>query len=509
MEVLAIDIGASAGKAFVASLEDESLRLDEVHRFPNGPREQGGRLVWDTDALFEEVRVSAQQAKRKGHAPASLGIDSWAVDFALIDERGERVRPVYCYRDAAWPAAMDAFHERLAFPEMFAIAGIQQLPFNTVYQLATRHDDEQERAAQARAAQMVMIPEYLMGRVAGRVAGPFAGRVAGRVAGRFVAEASNASTTSLLDARTRRWSDTIATAAGATPLLPDVVAEGTSLAHDVSFEGLRLDVRLPACHDTASAVAATPLESPNAAYISSGTWSLVGVELGEPLLTPEAERAGFTNEAGLRGTTRFLKNVMGLWLLQECRREWALRGPEGGLEVDAGDPLSFGAIARAVDACTERVPLLFPDDPCFLAPPSMLQAIASFCRRTGQAPPVGVGQTAKCIKLSLALRYRQVLESLERLTGRHIETVNVVGGGARDQQLCRLTADVSGRRVVAGPVEATALGNAVVQLMGMGAIRDLATARRLVARSTDARVFEPAAGSTWNGTYEHFLDLRH
>jgi len=479
-QVLAVDIGASGGKAFVCTLEGQALRLDEVHRFDNRTREDRGRLVWDVDALSEHVRASVRAASARGDRPVSVGIDTWALDYALLDVGGARIGPVYAYRDRRHAAGMDVVHARLSFDDVYAVAGIQRLPFNTIYQLAARRLDEGDRRDLDRAARIVMIPELLAGMLCG----------GGDAA--WAAEETNASTTSLLDARTRRWSDVLCEAAGVDrALFPEPVPAGRLLARGIDVGGTRLDVVLPACHDTASAVVGVPLSSPHAAFISSGTWSLVGAQRASPVLTPKARTMNFTNEAGVGGTTRLLKNVTGLWLLQECRRAW-------------GEDVSFEEIARAARAHAGPVASLDVDDPSFLAPTSMLAAIADYCARTRQSAPDGVGATARAILEGLALRYRDVVLELEECQDRRVDVVHVVGGGARDALLCQLTADACGRSVLAGPFEATAIGNAIVQLVAAGALASVDDGRRLVAQAWPPVRYEPRVDPAWEARVGEF-----
>lgn len=463
-QVLAIDIGASSGKALLGRLTDGRITLEEVYRFSNGPTEQGGHLVWDLEALLRNVRACLSAARTKGLAPKSVAIDTWGVDFGLLDGNNRIIPPVLAYRDAQHEGGMNRLHQTLPFAEIYAITGIQQLPFNTLYQLAARSQNKD--SAQSQAATLAMIPELLTGLLCGT----------------FVAEESNASTTALMDAKTRQWSGKLCAAAGfPAAKMPKIVPAGTCVASSIEVSGRPMDFLVPACHDTASAVAATPLRSPESVYISSGTWSLVGLETKQPQLTAAARVARFTNEAGIFGTTRLLTNVMGLWLLQEVRREWQA----------GGQTLSFAQIGAAAAGYDGPVAIVNPDDPRFLAPKSMLAAIAGYCRETKQTPPESVGATARCIEYSLALRYAQAIDELRGLTGAQPDGIHVVGGGAQDARLCQTTADVTGLPVIAGPVECTALGNAVIQWLAHGMIADHAAARRMIAASFPTQTLTP------------------
>ncbi|HTL53220.1 MAG TPA: rhamnulokinase family protein [Planctomycetota bacterium] len=481
-QVLAIDIGASSGKALLGWLDSGLIRLEEVYRFSNGTAEQSEHLVWDLDVLLQNVRACIAAARTRRFLPRALAIDTWGVDYGLIDAQGKLIKPVYAYRDAQHQRGMDTLHKSLPFNEIYAITGIQRMPFNTIYQLAAR--SQQKDSALAAAATLAMIPELLTGLLCGK----------------FVAEETNASTSALMDAQTRQWSPTLCRAAGF-PLekMPKIVPAGTCVASGAEISGMPLDIHVPACHDTAAAVAATPLTSANSVYISSGTWSLVGMETKTPQLTEAARKFNFTNEAGILGTTRLLTNVMGLWLLQEARRQWASQG----------QALSFDQIAEAAAQHTGPVPILNPDDARFLAPKNMLDAIADYCRATQQTPPPSVGATAQCIEFSLALRYAQAIDQLKALTGITPDAIHIVGGGCQDKRLCQTTADVTGLPVIAGPVECTALGNAVVQWLARKQIASHAEARRMVAASFPTTTFHPHPSEAWAPRRKLFERLTH
>jgi len=425
--------GVSAGR----------IELEEVHRFPNRPVRVAGTLHWDILALYQGVLDGLRLA-----GPAeSVGIDSWAVDYGLLDAGGALLGNPVHYRDAR----TDRFTERV---EPYEVSGMQFLRFTTVNQLLTERLE--------RAETMLMIPDLLDYWLTGEIG----------------AERTNASTTGLYDVTRREWAwDLIAELGLPRRIFPEISSRTTRLRADVAEEiGYATAVTQVASHDTASAVVAVPAETDRFAYISCGTWSLVGVELPRPVLSEDSRLANFTNEAGLDGTTRYLRNVMGLWILQECLRAW-------------GDPDLEPLLAAAETAGTDTV--IDPDDPAFLPPGDMPARIAAYCERTGQRAPDGRAEVVRCILRSLALAYRRAVADAVRLTGRPVEVVHLVGGGSLNSLLCRLTADATGLPVVAGPVEAAALGNALVQARARGLVGDLAEMRDLVRRSTSVRTYEP------------------
>ncbi|MBA9004918.1 rhamnulokinase [Thermomonospora cellulosilytica] len=457
----AVDLGASSGRVMAARVGDGALELTEVRRFPNRPVRAAGTLHWNILGLYGEILDGLKAA---GPGLTSIGIDSWAVDYGLLDRSGALLGNPVHYRDGRTDGVMERVRAELGDAYLYDVAGLQFLPFNTVYQLVA------ERDGLDRAHTLLMIPDLL----------------AYWLTGRTGAELTNASTTGLLDVRTRTWSAALLERLGLPRrLLPELREPGEvigPLRPDVATEtGLPGDVPVTAVasHDTASAVAAVPARGEDFAYISCGTWSLVGVELPGPVLGEEGRTANFTNEAGIDGTVRYLRNVMGLWLLQESQRAWGL-GPSdlpALLEAAAGVP----AFQAVVD----------PDAPEFLPPGDMPARIAERCRATGQRPPATPPEVVRCIMDSLALGHRAAVREAARLSGRRVEVVHLVGGGSRNELLCRLTADACGLPVVAGPVEATALGNVLVQARAFGVVKDLAEMRGLVAATQPLRRYEP------------------
>jgi rhamnulokinase len=469
----AVDLGASSGRVMAAQVGPGRLDLTEVHRFPNRPVRTGGTLHWDVLALHAGVLDGLRAAGREHGRLDGVGIDSWAVDHGLLDADGALLGNPVHYRDARHATAVPTVHAAVPEPELYAVNGLQHLPFTTVYQLAAAR-----RTAQFAAARTaLLVPDLLAYWLTGAVG----------------AEVTNASTTGLLDATTRTWSDELIGRLGLPRgLFPPLRQPGERLGvltDDVLAEtGLAGPVPVTAVgsHDTASAVVGVPADGDRFAYISCGTWSLVGVELEKPVLTEDGRRAGFTNELGVDGTVRYLHNVMGLWLLQESLRAWAA----AGLPADLAELLAAAAQVPALGAVVD------PDDQRFLPPGDMPDRIARLCAETGQPPPQSQAETVRCIVDSLALAYRRTVFRAAALSGRDVEVVHLVGGGARNSLLCQLTADACGLPVLAGPVEAAALGNALVQARAAGVLSGgLPELRALLRATQEVRRFDPTPGA--------------
>jgi len=471
--VAAVDLGASGGRVMMGTVgRGQQLELQELHRFPNVPVRVLGTLHWDVLALFQGVLDGLGAAARAGAGLASLGIDTWGVDYGLLDADGTLLGNPVHYRDTRTEGMAGQVLARVPAAELYAITGIQQLPLNTIFQLAAAAGTPQLAAART----LLMIPDLL----------------AYWLTGQAGAEVTNASTTQLYDVRAQAWATSLMTRVGIPPgIFPplrrpgDIIGE--LLPRITTETGLATPVPVLAVgsHDTASAVAAVPAQGPGFAYISCGTWSLVGMELPGPVLSEASFKANFTNEAGIDGTIRYLRNVMGLWLLQESMRTWSARGTPADLDT---------LLAAAAEAPALRA-VIDPDDPHFLTPGDMPGRIAHACRRTGQDPPADPGATVRCILDSLALAYRRTIAEVQELSGRHVDTVHIVGGGARNALLCQLTADACGLPVVAGPVEAAALGNVLVQARALGAAPDdLAGMRQLLRQTQNLHRFAPSHG---------------
>jgi rhamnulokinase len=477
---IAIDLGAGSGRALLGHVGDGGLSLQEVHRFTYGPRPSAGHLRWDMAALHAGLTVGLaaawHAAAAAGGQATSIGVDSWGVDYGLIDADGRLVEEPIAYRDARTDGVMEAVCGQLSRAEIFRRTGIQFLPFNTIYQLAAHVRD----GLAADAAGILLMPDLCHLFLSGSRSGEY----------------TDASTTQLLAAATRRWDDALFAQLGLPrALMPPLVDPGAdlgalrpSLQHSMQAGagGPPIRVIAPATHDTASAVVGTPL-TPGWAYISSGTLSLVGVERTAPLLTAEAEAANFTNEGGAGGTIRFLKNVMGLWVLEGCRREWGRAAPD----IDA---LVAGAAALA-----GPVGVIDVDDYGLLHPTSMLGAIGAQLAATGQRVPDTPIELARVVFDSLALGYARVIAAIERLTGEPIAGIHVVGGGSRNAYLNQATADATGKPVLAGPVEATAAGNVIVQAIAAGALASIADGRAALARGFALTRFEPQESDVWTG----------
>jgi rhamnulokinase len=466
LRLAAVDLGATSGRVMVGTVGPGVLSLEEVRRFPNRPvTETDGSLHWDIERLHREVLTGLAAA---GEVDA-IGIDTWAVDYGLLDSSGTLLGAPYCYRDPRTDGVGDKVLGLVSEQELYAITGLQQLPFNTIYQLTAEVtlDD---------VATMLLVPDLLTYWLTGHTG----------------AEATNASTTQLYDVRARAWATELVEKVGLPPgILPplrepgEVVGPILPRVAEVTGLATRTPVVAVGSHDTASAVVGVPFADPSrAAYISSGTWSLVGVELDEPVLTEAARLANFTNEGGVDATIRFLRNVMGLWVLSETMRTWGTDDVATLLEEAAATP-AFG-------------PMVDIDDPAFLPPGDMPARITEACLVTGQAPPATRAEMVRRILESLALAYRRNIRLVGSLSGRTVEVVHIVGGGARNEMLCRLAKDACGVPVLAGPVESTALGNVQVQGRTLGAhLPDLASMRALITATHVLKRYEPSDGDRW------------
>jgi rhamnulokinase len=458
----AIDLGASSGRVVVAEVGPGRLQLTEAIRFPNGPVRLPDGLHWDVLALYRAVLDGLARA---GDV-VTIGVDSWAVDYGLLDASGALLGNPHHYRDSRTDAVIDKVHGRLPVHDLYAQTGLQFLPFNTVYQLAAAEGSPQLEAAAA----LLLIPDLLGYWLTGTMG----------------AEVTNASTTGLLDVRTRQWSLPVLHAIGLRPeLLPplrqpgDVLGPLLPAVREETGLGASPLVVAVGSHDTASAVVGVPLESDRAAYISLGTWGLVGVELDAPVLTDASREANFTNELGVDGRVRFLRNVMGLWLLQESMRAWGSSGQDVTTLLAAAAAVTKGAVFDV-------------DDPRLLPPGDMPARIRVLAEETGQQPPGNPVQVVRAIMDSLAVAMARAVHHAARLSGRDVEVVHVVGGGAQNTLLCQLVADATGRPVIAGPVEAAALGNVLVQARAVGTLSgELADLRLLIRETQPLTRYEP------------------
>jgi rhamnulokinase len=483
LSLAAVDLGAESGRVVVGRLGGDGVELEVAHRFANRPLWLPDGLHWNLPELLRQILEGLCLAAGSGPL-AGIGIDAWGCDYALLDGRNCMLGLPYHYRDARTSeAVIDRVHERVGRDELYRRTGIQTMPINTVFQLSSEADG----AAAAVAERIALIPDLLGLWLTGTLAN----------------ELTIASTTGLLEAHGRRWASDLIDRLGlpASAFAGDVAEPGEVLGpvHDGhgAVAGLAVGtvVRTVAGHDTAAAFAAAPLEGPHCAVLSSGTWSLLGVETPEPELGDEAAAFNLTNERGVNGTYRLLRNVMGLWLVQECRRVWESDG--------AGH--DYDHLQQLATAARPDVALFDPDHGSLLRGGDMPGRIAGLCADLGQATPDDPGSLVRSILVSLACKYRMVLDQLSRVANRRIDMVHVVGGGARNELLCQLTADLADRPVLAGPVEATATGNVLVQAMALGEVSDLAQARRLVSRSVSLRRYEPSAAQPAGETYQRFL----
>ena len=481
---LAFDLGAESGRALIGRLQSDVLSVEEVHRFPNEPATYNGELHWDVARLWLEMQKAlALVSSIDGGKLDGIGVDTWGVDYALLGERGTLLDNPFHYRDARTDGMMERVFARVSPREVYERTGIQFMQINALYQLY---------AASLKTPKLLDLAETLL---------TIPDLLNFWLTGVQACEVTNATTTQLYDPRKKDWSTELLGQLGLpTHFLAPVIQPGTvlgELAPRVAREAkiVRAPVIAPACHDTGSAVAALA-STGESAFISSGTWSLVGTETREPVINAEAQRLNFTNEGGVCGTFRLLKNVMGLWLLQGCRRDW---------KSPARD-LSYAELAELARSSHPFRSLVDPDHPSFLHPASMTEAITRFCEASRQPAPDGPAECARAVLESLALKYRFVLESLENLTGRTYCEIRVVGGGARNEMLNQFTAEATGRPVVAGPVEATALGNLGMQILATGALKSLQEVRQLIARSFPPRVYEPREPEKWRAPYARFKE---
>jgi rhamnulokinase len=476
---IAFDLGAESGRAVLARLRSGILTIEEAHRYANEPVEYGGSLHWDVPRLWLEMRKSL--ASLGDVKLAGIGVDAWGVDYALLGESGELLENPYHYRDRRTDGVIDEVFQLISREEIYQTTGIQFMPINTLYQLfaAVRRTPAIVQAAR----HLLTIPDLFNYRLTGTVA----------------CEYTNATTTQMIDPVKRQWATSLMERLGLPAQLPaTLVAPGTILgtlrpdiAGHSSLAGT--PVIAPACHDTGSAVAAISARD-GTAFLSSGTWSLLGTELNAPVITPDSLRMNFTNEGGVNRTTRLLKNVMGLWMLRGCRQSWAA---EGRL-------YEYQELMELASRETSFRVLVDPDDESFLHPPNMPAAIDRFCARTHQPGPQGQRAYVQTIFESLAFKYRVVLRNLEQVTEKHFDQIRIIGGGSKNRVLNQLTADATGKRVLAGPAEATALGNVAMQILATGGAASLQEVRAIIDRSFATEIFEPLETDKWDRHAERF-----
>jgi rhamnulokinase len=487
---LAFDLGAESGRAMLGQFDGERIRLSEVHRFSNGPVRLPDGLHWDVLRLWTEIKCGLALAVQEyGADLASVGLDTWGVDFGLLDRDGALVSNPYHYRDSRTDGMLDEAFRRVPRVEIFEQTGIQFMQLNSLYQLLAMVVGRSP--ALDIAETFLTMPDLFNYWLTGRK----------------VCEFSIATTTQCYDPRKGDWAIPLLEKMGIpTHIFPEIVPPGTVLgellpaaAEEVGVSGL--PVIAPACHDTGCAVAAVPADGADFAYISSGTWSLMGAELPEPVINQQSLAFDFTNEGGVGGTFRFLKNIAGLWLVQECRRTWARAASLTGEELSYDELTQMAAQADPLQSFVD------PDYGEFLKPGDMPARIRAFCRMTDQPVPQSKGAVVRCALESLALKYRWVLERLEEILRRRLEPIHIVGGGTQNRLLNQFAADATGRRVVTGPIEATAAGNVITQAMALGHLGSLEEGRRIVRNSFDVATYEPAGEAEWDEAYDRFLAM--
>jgi rhamnulokinase len=478
---LAFDLGATSGRAILGRLESGLIQLEELHRFSNDPVHYNGEMHWDAPRLWFEMRRALDIARRQAERIDSIGVDTWGVDYGLLGEGGALLENPYHYRDARTDGMVEEVIGKVTAERIYDQTGIQFMALNTLYQLyaASRRTPNLLYNAEF----LVTMPDLLNFWLTGVVA----------------CEYSIASTTQFLDWRTRAWAcDLLSKLDIPTHLLAPIIAPGTEIgrlrsdlasAHDLAFT----TVIAPACHDTGSAVAAVEAGG-TTAFLSSGTWSLLGTEVTSAIVTDQARRLNFTNEGGVGNTIRLLKNITGMWLLEGCRNAW----------TDAGEKYTYPQLLAAAEDAPALARWIDPDSPAFVRPSDMTRAIRNFCKQTDQSEPATPGEFTRTILESLALKYRYELEQLETLTGTSFDEVRVIGGGSQNALLNQFTADATGKRVVAGPSEATALGNIVMQMVGRGAVESIAEGREIVSRSFPPKTFLSEPRANWDAVHDDF-----
>lgn len=483
LKMLAFDFGASSGRAILGRFDGHRLEVEEIHRFANEPVDVLGNLHWDILRLFHEIKEGIRKCGALVNRDiASISVDTWGVDFGLLDREGALVGNPFHYRDSRTEGMMEEVFRIIPPHELYSRTGIQFMKLNTLFQLYSMkaHGSSQLERADA----LLLTPDlfhYFL-------------------TGIKKSEYSIASTTQMLDAATGDWAYDLIDRLGLPGrILCDIVSSGTVIGQlsKSLAEDLRVDqaaVVAGAGHDTQAAIAAVPAMDPDFVFISSGTWSLMGVETDHPVINEKSDRYNFTNEGGVEGRTSFLKNIMGLWLVQECKRQWDREGRN----------LGFAQMEGLAGAAEPFRSYIDPNDDTFAAPGNMPERIREYCRRTGQPVPESDGEVIRCIYQSLAYKYRETVEQLEDVLGKALPVIHMVGGGIKDRMLCQITSDATGRKVIAGPVEATAIGNLMVQAKALGKVSNLEEIRKVVRASFPTETFQPRDVEQWNMEYEKY-----
>lgn len=482
--VLAFDFGASSGRAIIGCFDGDKITLEEVHRFSNDPVSVGGTVYWDVLRLFYEIKQGIIKAKIAGGFD-SIGIDTWGVDFGLIDSEGKLMENPVHYRDARTAGLVDEAFKTMPKEKLYGITGIQFMELNTLFQLISLK--KYRPWMLERADKMLFMPD-LFGYM---------------LTGKMCAEYSIASTSQLIDLDKRTWSKEILDAFGIKEsVFAPLVQPGTvlgELSKEICEEcGVDPVPVISVCgHDTQSAITSVPCEDGDFAFLSSGTWSLFGTELDKPIVNETSMNINITNEGGFDGSTGFLKNIIGLWLIQESRRQWKREGKE----------YSYADLEKLALAAEPFKCFIDPDAPEFVPHGNIPERVREFCRKTGQFVPETVGEIMRCIYESLAMKYRLTFEKLRECTERDYPVIHVIGGGTKDGLLCQMTANSCDRTVKAGPIEATVMGNVAVQLMSDGSVKNIGQARKIVAESSELKTFEPKDTDKWAKAYEDFLKV--
>ncbi|MBK8933610.1 MAG: rhamnulokinase [Chloroflexi bacterium] len=471
--VLAVDLGAESGRVMAVKFNGRSFAQEELHRFPNTPVTVNGTLHWDFLRLWRDIQTGIEKGKALN--PASIGVDTWGVDFGLLDKQGHLIGNPVHYRDGRTDSMMERAFDKVPRAEIFAQTGVQFMQINTLYQLMSLVES---RSPQLDIADTLLLsPDLLNYWLTGQKASEF----------------SIASTTQMMDPQTGAWAVDLLHKLGIPQhILPEIVPSGTRLGQ---YDGI--PVIAPACHDTGSAVAAVPAATADFAYISSGTWSLLGLELPQPVLSSAALVANLTNEGGVYGTVRLLKNLMGMWLLQQSRAAWTAQN----------EPFSYGELVAMAQTAPPFRSYIHVNDPLFMKHGDMPERIQLFCRQTGQPVPQNKGEIVRVILESLAMAYRDSLEQLTAVTPHPVRVVHIVGGGTQNKLLNQMTANATGLPVIAGPIEATVIGNASVQLIALGEIADINQARAIVAEMAELAHYEPQETAVWTDMYGRYQEI--
>ncbi len=482
---LAVDIGASSGRLIAGRLdESRKLELEEIYRFKNEMNFADGHYRWDIDRLFGEIEKALKAFSETSEEAASIGVDTWGVDYALLNDEGERIASVYAYRDSRTDGTMEELFGMMSKEEIYEKTGIQFIQFNSLYQLREHYKEKPQDADNAKI--FLMVPDFLNYKLSGVKA----------------VEYTNATTTQIYNVHKNQWDDELIALTGFDrETFPDAVQPGTLLGEikkELQDElGIgALKVIAPPTHDTGSAVVAVPAADESFAYISSGTWSLMGIESKVPITSAKAHEYNFTNEGGAYNTYRFLKNIMGLWLIQEVQRMYDYK-------------YSFAQLVEMAEASEPFGCLIEPNNTIFMNPGNMIEAIREFCRSTGQHVPEEPGEIARCIFESLAFQYNEVLVQLREVQDQPIERIHIIGGGCQNEMLNQLCADFTGCCVYAGPVEATAIGNLMVQMITLGEVSDIEEAREIIAESFGIRIFKPRKTEKLEEQWEKFRRLQY